>query len=241
MNEKQKVLDKVSKLLAKAQGTNNEHEAAAFLAKVHDMLEQYNITMLDLGMADDDPVGVDRDATHCWRNTGWMKPLGSMLARYYGCQQVNQWQGNKILLSWVGRESARKTVAVMLPFVVQQVRQQAKALREQHITTRMERLPGVPREEVSRSFKGLSSYERAVANALVFRIQTLLEEHEQTQQPGKGLVPVDAIQAAMQDAFPDMTQGRATSLSTTKAARQAAGRVSLHRQTGGSGQKLIGD
>lgn len=42
------VIEKIRKLLAKANGTNNEHEAGAFLAKATELLQRYNLEMIDV-------------------------------------------------------------------------------------------------------------------------------------------------------------------------------------------------
>lgn len=42
--EQEAVLDRISKLMAKAKGTNNEHEAAIFMAKAAEMLAKHNLS-----------------------------------------------------------------------------------------------------------------------------------------------------------------------------------------------------
>jgi hypothetical protein len=44
MTEQERILDKVRKLLAKAEGTNNQHEAEAFTAKAQELITEWAIT-----------------------------------------------------------------------------------------------------------------------------------------------------------------------------------------------------
>lgn len=51
MSEAEKVKDKIQKLLAHAQGTSNEEEAAVYMGKVQELLAEYNLSMADLSTA----------------------------------------------------------------------------------------------------------------------------------------------------------------------------------------------
>jgi len=48
---------KIKALLAKSASTNNQHEAEAFLAKAHELMEKHQLDALDLEV--DDPMGDD--------------------------------------------------------------------------------------------------------------------------------------------------------------------------------------
>jgi len=188
----------------------------------------WSVNDLATALSGDDPMGTDRGVGKIWPNTQWLGNLSGALARYYGCRIIlSQMTKNKKHISVSGRESARVTFQLMLPFVVKQVRQRAKVLMAE---------------------EGYSKLvaERRMANALTFRLQKLVTEMERgdaervTQGNGTALVPVDEIEAEMKLAFPDLTPGRASRISTSSAARKQAEQISLYRQTGGTQQRRIG-
>jgi hypothetical protein len=234
MTDQSKILDRIRKVLALAEGTNNPAEAETMMAKVQAMLDEHNFTLLDVASASDDPIGTDMRAAHCYVSNSWIKKVAGPLARLYGCRIVITEIGNKIYISISGRESGRVTWSLMLPFVLDQVKAEAKKLREADIA-----LYGEP------SVKGIGVYQRAVGNALSGRLWTMVHEQD-AREAGRvangerALVPVDLVEAEMSRAFPSLSTSRARALSTTPEARRAAANVSVHRQTGGSAAAMIG-
>lgn len=245
MTNNSKVLDRIRKVLAKAEGTNNAAEAEMLMAKVQSMLDEHNLSLLDVAHADaDDPMGTEMGAAHCWVSNSWQKGLLAALAELYGCRVVyGQWK-NKIVLDIVGRESARVTWSLMQPFVLKQVREQAKALREADILE-IVKTTSWDWDRAAKQTKGLGSYERAVGNALSLRIYRMVREAAKRDEARvangeRALVPVDMLEAEMAASFPNLRTAQSRGVSTTRDARAAAGNISLHRQTGGSTIKAIG-
>jgi hypothetical protein len=79
------IQDRISKLLAKARGTDNEREAAIFMAKAQEMLARHNLDEAELRAResrDDDPVGSQdyRDGVAKWRLT-----IAQGCAKLYFC------------------------------------------------------------------------------------------------------------------------------------------------------------
>jgi hypothetical protein len=79
---------KIQALLAKANGTDNEHEAEAFMAKAMDLLAEHQLDLGEL-VGDDDPilhhVGLKQASSgHAWR---WR--LYSAVAQFYGCKSIH--------------------------------------------------------------------------------------------------------------------------------------------------------
>ena len=69
-----KIIDRIRKVLAKAEGTDNSAEADMLMAKVNSMLREHNLELLDIETAgSDDPLGVDRNADHCWKSNSWVQ------------------------------------------------------------------------------------------------------------------------------------------------------------------------
>lgn len=225
------IADKIQKILNKANSTNSDAEAEMLMQKVHSMLEKHGMDLMDLNLLDDDPIGVDKGAVECAPAEKWQVRLCHMVASYYGCDTIFRqgWTQGKhkqpTTIAIGGRKSARVTVEAMWPFIRQQVRAQGRALAKE-------------------TGRGPASEVNAVANALCFRIHRLIQSSEPTSSNSaavrNALVPVDAIKAAMQEAFPNATDSKKMRLSTNQAAREAADKVSLYRQTGSNrGQRRI--
>lgn len=225
-----KIKSKIAALLAKAKGTDNEHEAAAFMAKAQELLEQHQIDIGDLIDAND-PVakGGFYDASGKWVPS-WHKDLYNSLARLYGCRpiQVNYYVGIK--KTWrvelVGRESAIATTELMFPWVKEECNRLGRALAKE---------TGV---ETSRG-------QRSVGNALVLRIQKLVremvEDRPRTEAASKNaLVTLDRVTQLVEQLYPNLKAGRKTTVSTSKGAAAAAAGIGLHRQAGGSAPLQIG-
>lgn len=228
--QEQKIIDRIRKIMAKAESTNNAAEAEMLMAKVNALLTEHNYSLLDIETAhSDDPIGTDKYfATHLV-NDSWYGHVVSSLARYYGCKcVVTTLTKNKKAYSMSGRESARVTVQLMAPFVRSQILAQAREMAESDpITYRNPRIAA-----------------RRVANALVFRIQKLVRENEAREEERvasgqNALVPVDLIDAERERAFPNIPTVRPVGIRTDSNARKRAEGISLYQQTTGEDQKKI--
>jgi len=226
--QEQKIIDRIKKVMAKAEGTNNAAEAEMLMAKVHQMLEEHNVTLLDVSEAElDDPMGKSQGFASCLVNDGWMASLAGAVARYYGCRMIRTKVGkNKWVFSIVGRDSARITVELMTPFIKKQVQSIARDLTKQG------------------EYRNSRIAARRVANALITRVWELVREAERKddQRVASGeraLVPVDLVEQAFHRYYPNVEKGRAATRMTDAVARKAADSVSLHRQTGGTKVKQL--
>lgn len=222
----------ITALLAKARGTDNEAEAAAFLAKAMDMLQQHQLDVADLVDADDPilkHVGLEAaESGHAWR---WK--LYSTVAQLYGCKSIHvakAVKGKKGLVPGyeqvlVGRESAIITTDLMYPWIVSQVKAAGKRIA---------------------SISGMSEQgqTKRVAAALISRIHRLVREQQETvptTAAGKNaLVVLNQVVAKYEELFPDAETMRARASVTDGLARAAAEGIGLHRQAGGKTQLRIG-
>jgi hypothetical protein len=235
---------KIQALLAKANGTDNEHEAEAFMAKAMDLLAEHQLDLGEL-VGDDDPilhhVGLKQASSgHAWR---WR--LYSAVAQFYGCKSIHVDVGymtnpdgsfvrnkaGKLIEGYeqrlVGRESAIITTDLMYPWIASQVRAKAK--------------------EVA-AITGMSEQGQAkrVAAALIQRIYRLIADAKraepQTAAARNALVILDQVTAKYEEMYPPsttttMTNSRSRSDSLSRAAAEGIG---LYRQTGGKAQARIG-
>lgn len=218
---RESIKSKIAALLAKAEGTDNEFEAATFMAKVNELLEKHQIEMHEIRAAqgDQDPMGKGVGETNLYASMGWARDLAGSLAHYYGCRFVFWRRGNHFRYEIVGRESARMTFELMLPYVISQVRQRAKRIAAEYGKT-------------------TAVAEREVGHALWVRIGRMISaaEAHRTELTGKGLIPVSDLDAAMADFFGDsLKKAKARSVRFGNAAAAEAEKVSLHVQATGRG------
>lgn len=236
-----KIKARIQALLAKATGTENEHEAEAFLAKANELLRQHQLDVSDLVDANDPVihhVGVKgAQSGHVWR---WR--LYSAVAQLYGCQSIHidlgyrkadgsAWRGaldGKPTPFYeqrlVGAESAVLTTDLMYPWIVGQVRAKAKEIAKE---------------------SGMSEQGQAkrVAAALITRIHKLIAaqtaEAPKTDAAKNALVVIgNAVQAKFNELYPN-SETFTTRARTDDRSKAAADSIGLHRQAGGKDQKLL--
>ena len=218
-----KIAEKIGKILAKATSTNSDAEADSLMAKVNELLEAHGLTYADIAAANaDDPVGQTKGAAEFWASQHHRLALFSALAQLYGARLIYTKLGNKYTVDLVGRESARVTFQLMVPFVLKQISDAAKTLVE------------------TQAYTSKDSALRAVSNRTAVKAATMARENEQrdvqrVQQGGFALVPVDLVEAAMGQFYPRMRAARASSINMgSAAAAAAASKISLFQQTKGS-------
>lgn len=209
---------KISKIIAKADSTTNPEEAETFMAKAQQLMMEHGLSLLDLGRLDsDDPVAVDKDAWSHSASYGFMTKVASAAARYYGVEWCRMRHGKDMVYSVAGRESARVTFMLMLPYLEREIKRVARiAFNEGHYSSRMQAAT-------------------RCGNALALRIWSMAREEHVTKHRGEGLnalVPVDLVEQALAEAFPSMRKGRGGKVTVDAAARKAVEGISLHRQTG---------
>lgn len=232
-NNTDKIKKIIMALLAKANGTDNENEAAAFLAKANEMLQQYQLDIADIVDAGDpilNHVGLKQASSgHAWR---WR--LYSKVAQLYGCKSIHvemmvPGKNGKLVPGYeqraVGRESAVITTDLMYPYIVGQVKAAAKRLAP---------------------ITGMSEQGQAkrVAAALITRIASMLIEQEaakpETAAGRNALLILDQVSAKYDELYPDTVTIRNNRSVSDGLSRDAANSISLHRQTGGGSTLKLG-
>jgi len=211
----------IAALLAKAKGTDNEHEAAAFIAKAEDMLEQYQIDLSELGDESDKVrhhAGLDADGK--WV-ASWHRSLYSKLGIYYGCKSIKVQTMKGYRQEIVGRESAIVTTDLMFVFIKGECNRLGRQLKAEG---------GAPSD---------ANGARLVGNALVIRIAKLIRDREanqeaapQTEAAKNALVIKDQVVALYEQLFPDTHKLKGSKVATSASAKELAGTIGLHRQAG---------
>lgn len=217
------IKSKIAALLAKAESTDNEFEAETFMNKVNELLEKYQIEMAEIrsmrSNGDNDPMGQTKGETNLYASMLWARTLAGTVARYYGCKFIYWKRGNHFKYEVVGRESARVTFELMLPFIISQVKQQAKTLYG--LT------PAVA--------------QREVGQALLVRISRMIPQAEarRSELTRNALVPVSDLDGYMEKYFPRLKSSRSTTLRFGYDAARAAEKISLHHQATAANVKRI--
>ncbi len=81
---REKLIDKIRKLMAKANGTDNQDEAALFMEKVQELLVRND--QADIGELTEDSVGVmEGERIKPRYDTPWFRGLANRVAKYYMC------------------------------------------------------------------------------------------------------------------------------------------------------------
>lgn len=229
-------------LIAKAKGTDNEAEAAAFMAKAHELLEKHQ---LDLGstLNADDPVEAFNGLDQAASSHKWNRELYRALGALYGCKSIRheywatnadgriKWKDGKPEARYqqrlVGRASAIMTTQIMYPWVCEQVRLSAKEIAKR---------------------TGMSEQGQAkrVGAALVSRIWTMVLEAKQAEQGPRNeavknaLATVDLVAAEYARLYPETQKAVSRSSVSDSMSREAAGKIGLHQQAGHSSALRLG-
>lgn len=189
----QNIIARIKQMMAKAESTEFAEEADAIMEMVGRLMEAHGISLLQVAdkAQELDPVEVDRDAFGFYASENWTKKLSHAVGRYYGVNVIWFRRRNWTETAICGRESCRAAYTAMMPYLVGQVRRLASAgAKNGHFST----------TDVAK---------REIGNALCFRLWDLIRKREQAPAPKVAsgmnmLVPVDEIEAATKQAFPDM-------------------------------------
>jgi len=129
-----KILDKIRKLLAKADGALTQAEAEAFAAKAQELLVKHKLGMSDVERASEeaeDPIGhtlfdPDNYPGLRWksRRVLWEERLAGVVAECHFCL-LNVLPGSN-LLTFIGRESDRKIAAYLYAMLARTAQQLAE-------------------------------------------------------------------------------------------------------------------
>ena len=238
MSNIESIKTRIAALLAKAESTDNAHEQDAFMNKVNELLERHQIEMHEIRNSmgrESDPITKlmgDLPSQH-----EWPTHVGFKLARFYGAKMIRHDHTQKVwnslgtkqhrkvryTYSVVGRESACQTFELMFPFVLSQVRQQARKFSQD-------------------TGLSISKAERSVGVALVDRINAMIPatEARRIHNEENALVPVTDIEAAVKELFGSLKTIKNPTTAIYEGADEYAGKVSLNVQTTAETKKQIG-
>lgn len=213
------IVERIQKLLAKADSTTSMEEAETIMTMVHGLLQKHGVSLLQVARYANeyDPVGTTDDAFTFWASDNWARRLSNAAGEYYGVRVIWFKRGNKTTITVVGRESCRAAFIAMMPYICKQVRRLAERGYYNYLY----------------QSKGRGCTQIAIA--LGNRLYALAAVDERTQRPRKEdaghrmLVPVDLVEQEMAQLNVKMV-GLKTKTFVTRQALRDAETVSLADQ-----------
>lgn len=223
MNKTDKI-EKIKKLLAKADKSRNssETEAEVAMRMAMAMMDSSDISMADVQSSSmDDEFG---ELGHSWLNGGeakqyfvWKKILIQNLAYFFDCSVVNCTEGRKSKFDIIGRESNRITCEMFYNWLHDRTMKEAK-------------------EKYGSQTAKRNSYCLGVAQGIANKIKQIKPKEENAKANGWGIIPIDEVNKLKCELYPNLIS---TKLKTTMsdggayvAGREVGNNTSLNNQFG---------
>lgn len=217
MTDREKIVDKIKKLLAKAKGTTNEAEAAVFAQKAHELLVKHDVDEAEIVTEDetvDAPiVGTDVKVRY---HSSAISGLASAVAQYYMCGGivVRRFRGSSIVrYDFIGRESRTIVASQMFKYIEDTIYRMSK-----------ERFPdgGNAKRE----------FEKGASVNMAWRIVNMMKK-ARTDNPGNLPAIYDQAKAEFEQYTKGMDKLRRVPMKTGYGYRegaQAANNISMNAQ-----------
>jgi hypothetical protein len=221
---------KILKILEKAQSTTHDAEADALFSKARTMMEEHQISAFDL-QAGADPIG-QRRTNAFQKNTPaslryWME---GEVAQFYGCTPVTLTWGAKAqrigtkakqVIELIGPESALVTTELMFPFIWKQILEKARTYAKGD--AKIERKI---RKEICDAFALRLHW-------ITYRAKKAEASTPSTEGGRNALVVIGtALEAYVQNRYPDLKTAPAWEPKTSDIARLLAQGISIDHQMG---------
>jgi hypothetical protein len=217
-------IEKIKKLLAKADNSRNssEQEAAVAMEMAMSMMDSAGISMADIQASTmDDEFG---EMGHSWLNGGepkqmfnWKKVLIHSLAYFFDCELVNCQEGRKSKVDIIGRESNRITCEMFYNWIHDRTMKEAK-------------------ERFGSQTAKRNAYCVGVAQGIKMKVFEIKPKAMASKANGWGIVPINEVKGYLRKIYPELRTGKITTTSSDRDA-YAAGRIvgentSLNNQFG---------
>lgn len=232
--------ERIKKLIAKGEGTNNEHEAAVFLQKAHELMLTHNLTEADIHVPEfDSTVG---EVFQQNSPASKKHELHNSVAKYFGCQTVlrvhrhaNGGKTGRVHFDIHGTEAALATVELMFPYVWEDVLRRAEEQAKDELGPLAGPFPNELRKR-KRKWTGL------ITDALRLRINELIAQRQAQAEmkpdadTSRALVLVsNALSEYVRDHYGGSDLPRiARKIRSAKKAGEIAEKISLDRQVDGT-------
>ena len=221
MSDMTDIKKRIAALIAKAEGTENVHEAMAFMAKANELLERYQLERHELHV--DDPYGNSK--SDCPSSDAWIYKVVGALARYYGAKVIwENYNATKSRKTYriFGPESARVTHELMIDYLMAQVRFQGRNYAREHMVT-----PSVGTRNVGLAFS-VRLNELAAQNKI-----------KRDGLASRALVPVDINKQMIDQFYGPLSKMAHVRTGYTSTARDYADRIQINSQVSGERRKML--
>lgn len=226
MTEREKLIDKIRKLLAKAKGTDNQEEAAVFAQKAHELLLRNELDIAEVTAegqeVSEQVVGTRHKPRY---DTPWFRGLANAVAKYYMCgmvrYKINGRRGSETY-AFVGRESRTLVAAEMFGYLEKTIYRLSNEASKDGVVRR--------------------NFQKGAAVNMAFRVMKMLEKAK-VDNPGNLPALYDAAAAEIADFFKKEQVGtmktRALELSGPgyHAGVAAANNISMNTQVNASAKR----
>lgn len=240
MSDNDKIIDKVRKLLARADEArnDNEHERAIAMRQAHALLAKHGLAMEDVSTRDEAAAElgkVGRAPATLRTRAVWERGVYVAVARLHGCETVFIVErGEETKVYVIGRRLRVMVAREMAAYVVQSILREAEAWGRNAAAFGVGAWTGVSRQVdtiLAQQARGIVGDEQvSQSTALV-----LVDQHKQAIAEAKG---------AAADFFPRMRSAQRYRYNgngdAMRAGKQYGERVSLNNQIGGATQRRIG-
>ena len=243
------IADKITALIRQADESKHKGEADAFMRKVHVLLENHGMSLLDIGtLQTDDPLGETEYAGDFTPVESSFRDTAFAAAKYYGCEatigpryvDINSKFVKRHSITVYGRQNARTTFTLMWPYIKRAMIDAGRELQNKEKQQLLEAY-GTEGAKFIKP-KSMSVHMRHVSTALEDRIRRMISQNNRTRKDNglasrgvNALVPVDLIA----ELIPDRVKAaKAVKKETTRAAIKKAEGIGLDLQTEGKRTKL---
>lgn len=194
-----KLISNIKKLFALAGNNPNQYEAEVAMKRAHKLLNENNLSMIDLADIDAEEIG----SSVFGNVVGWNKHLYNAVSSLYMCKYFTSNKLGHPMHVIVGAESNRVTASIVIESLLSVIKEQSKG-------------------------KGVA-YRNGMMFGVIEKCNELMSEDERELSTGTGLVLADIKNARMSaneeyiSQYTELSKGRSSSY-RTNAEGQAAGR-----------------
>jgi len=237
MNDK--IIDKVRKLLARADEArnDNEHERAIAMRQAHALLAKHGLALADVETADEAAAelgALGKGKVELATRAVWERGVYTAIARLHGCHAVQQvWKGQSPKIFIIGRRLRVNVVRELAAYVVASIQREGKAWGRDSTAFGVGAWTGVAKQVdiiLAQQARGEIGEERvSQSTALV-----LVNQHKQALAEAQG---------ATKEFFPntrDASYRHTGNRDAMSAGRAYGEKVGLNIQIGGNSQRKLG-